>query len=441
MNKKKRGGVGGNLSKNPRGNVDAQEDYRTTVGANEKHCTGFLHHDTGPVPITSFRQQRGNTTTGLQSRCDTCNRQYFTVIQKPIKKIAATVIWANATQRLDWQQSCPPSLTGGISSCLAHWTENPCVVQNCWYETLHGDYRDSAAQLTSAWKNLDHGPRISSIKDAKTGAVYPAPLFMHDLQRWAGIGGLLWDLVDTAEVWEWWCDLYPEDTATCSLERNAVTNGEIEGPAPEHPLSDFPWGSGNILQTAQGHSTPGFNQVRAAVRVLPRSSNIGGRVYGYLAEGNHIEMAKFSARCKTQNMSLGHSPAPLRWLGKNDPINGKAQPLKENVALSDSLAPLHAIAEKRPKEARQYVSWQIADHVEELGSRKVTFEHFTQSLQARVEEYFDQLELSLVDGPQTLLSDLERADPGQPASVYIYRAEKVARWLSSRPSSKRNVRD
>jgi hypothetical protein len=263
---------------------------------------------------------------------------------------------------------------------------------------------------------------------------------MHDLQRWAGIGGLLWDLVDIAEVWEWWCDLYPEDTATCSLERNAAANGEIEGSAPEHPLSDFPWGSGNILQTAQGHSVPGFNQVRAAVRVLPRSSNIGGRVYGYLAEGNHIEMAKFSARCKTQNMSLGHSPAPLRWLGKNDPINAKAQPLKENVALSDSLAPLHAIAEKRPSEARKYVSWQIASHVEDLGSRKVSFEHFTQSLQGRVEEYFDRLELSLVDGPQTLLSDLERADPGQPASVYIYRAEKVARWLSSRPSSKRNVR-
>lgn len=441
MPPKKRAGGGGNSSKDPRSNLVAQKTFKSTSGAAAKKCTGFLHHDADPVPITSFRQQKANASTGLQSRCDTCNRLYFSVIQKPIKKLAAIVIWSDVTKALDWKRSCPKTLIAGLQSCVDYWISNPCQVAGCRYKTTHGSYRNAASHLTSAWRNLDKGPKSSQIVDSKSGTALPAPQFMHDLQEWAGLNGALWDLVNTNKVWDWWCKLYLNDSATCSLERNAASRGEIDSPAPDHPLSDFTWGSGNILETSQGHSVPGFNQVRASVRVLPRASNLGNRVYGFLVEGDHLAMAKFSAQCKAQKLSLGHFPAPLRWLGKNDPANAKAQPLNENVALSDSLVPLHSAAIKHPHKARHFVSWQIADTVVELGKKKVSIEEFTQSIQATVEEYLDELEASLDSGIRQLLKDLATADPGQPQSVYIYRAQKVSRWLKARPASRKKDND
>lgn len=441
MSPKKRTGSGGNTSKDPKGNLVAQRTFKAASGNAFKKCTGFLHHDAAPVPITSFRQQKANSSTGLQSRCDTCNRLYFSVIQKPIKKLAAVVIWASSTNELDWKSTCPESLIDGLQSCVDFWSKNPCQVANCRYEAKHGSYRNAAAHLTSAWKNLDKGARTSTIVDTKSGTTLPAPQFMHDLQSWAGLNGTLWGVVDKSEVWDWWCDLYPEDTATCSLERNAAKRGEIDVPSPEHPLEDFSWGSGNILESTQGHSVPGFNQVRTGVRVLPRTSNLGNRVYGFLVDGDHMAMAKFSAQCKAQELSLGHYPAPLRWLGKNDPVNAKAQPLNENMALSDSLAPLHAVATRDPEKARLYVSWQVADVVVSLGRRKASIEEFTQTIQATVEEYLDELEESLLVGSNRLLKDLAAADPGRPESVYIYRAQKVSRWLRARPTSRRKTND
>lgn len=435
---RKRTGMGGNSSRDPRSNLQAHADYQARHGRATKSCTGFLHHDGPEVPIDHFRQQKGNKSSGLQSRCDLCNRLYFSIIQKPTKRIAAVAIWATVTKAYDWKHSCPSVLHDGINRCIDWWESHPCTLKGCSYTHHHGSYRDAARALTDAWCDRDKEPRSATVVDQKSKKSYPAPAFMSALQTWAGNGGTLWKHVDTEVVWEWWCSLFPEDTATCSAERSAVANGEMEGPPPEHPLSDFSWGAGNILDTTQGHSVPGFNQVRAAVRTLLVASNIGGRVYGYLCDGNHLAMRRFSEKCKADGMSLGHFPAPLRWLGKNDPANGQAQPLLENIGLNDSLSPLYHAVERDPSLAAKVVSRQIAPLVERLARERVGVNRFTIEVQSAVENYLDSLEAELDNGNNSrLLEELRAADPGQTAAVYQYRAEKVTRWIRSRPTSKR----
>ncbi|MCK6570177.1 hypothetical protein L6V77_03600 [Myxococcota bacterium] len=164
-------------------------------------------------------------------------------------------------------------------------------------------------------------------------------------------------------------------------------------------------------------------------------------MYGYLCEGDHLAMRQFSEQCKAGGMSLGHAPAPLRWLGKNDPINGQSQELKKNIELSDSLADLHSVAIKDPVTAGTHVSWQVRELVVALGRERVTCEEFTQRVQAHVEEYLDGLEAAARRGDcRAIRRDLERADPGQPEVVYAYRQEKVVKWLMSRPQALRRTR-
>ncbi len=434
----KRSGLGGNLSRDPRGNLVAQKSYSDKTGNSVKRCTGFLHHDQSPIPITSFRQQKSNSSTGLQSRCDTCNRLYFSIIQKPVKRLAAIVIWSNETGDFDWQSSSPESLKLGLQKTIDYWSNNPCKLENCEYPNPHSNFRAAATFLTKNWRNLDKDEKTSSVLDPKTGLTHAAPKFMSDLQEWASTGGRLYSEVSVEKVWQWWTQLFSNDSATCSKERNAFSSGEITS-LPAHPLEHFPWGNGNILDTNEGHSVPGFNQVRSSESFLSSASSVNGRPYGFLVEGDHIAMARYSAECKDQGLSLGHYPAPLRWLGKNDPINGLAQPLQENIALSDSLAPLHAAAVSDPAGASTYVSWQISALVKQLGEEKVVLEVFSQRIEAAVEEYFDVLETSLNYSTSTILRDLNRADPGRTQVQYDYRLSKVVAWLKSRPKTKKRI--
>ena len=435
---KKRAGDGGNAAKDPRNNLLAQKSYADKHGKSTKKCTGFLHHDADELPISSFRQQKTNSNAGLQSRCDLCNRLYFSIIQKPIKRIAGIAIWAEQSGEYDWRATAPKSLVSGIEKCLDQWLNTPCSVTKCMYTYQHSSYRDAAAVLTNFWKNLDKAPRTGTVRDKQTGKVLPAPVFMHDLQNWAGIGGTLSTEVDTSLVWDWWCELLDKDTAADSSEKRAVSQGIMTGPVPEHPLIDFFWGSGNMLETTQGHSAPGFNQVRSSSKVLARASSAHSRVYGYLAEGDRLAMMKFSKECKKAGLSLGHSPAPLRWLGKDDPINGQAQPLDENVQLSDSLIDLYNLANSDLDAAKKCVSWQVILTLERLVESKSSFEQFTQGLQSDVEKYFDELLEKVDQGDMdVLMADLKRADPGKTLTVYEYRSKKVYEWLSSRPAAKR----
>ncbi len=435
---RKRTGEGGNASKDPRGNLAAQEAYIEKFGRDTKRCTGFLHHDAGEISVYQFRQQKSNSNTFLQSRCDLCNRLYFSIIQKPAKKIAAISIWAEFSGDYDWRNDSPSTLVEGIEAVVEYWRRNPCAVEGCSYPHHHSSYRFAARCLTDSWRDRDKEQRISRVVDRRSGQEHPAPQFMHDLQSWAGAEGALWSQVDTKDIWRWWCSQFPEDTATCSAERSAVARGEMSLPVPDHPLDDFSWGSGNILETTQGHSVPGFNQVRAAVRELPVGSSVSGRVYGYLCEGDHLAMRAFSERCKAEGLSLGHSPAPLRWLGKDDPVNAEGQDLRRNSELGDSLSTLHEAAVRNPERAGEYVSWQIRALVVELGRRRSSCEEFTQRVQAEVEKYFDELQAAVTAGDYSrLMEDLRRADSGLPDVVYAYRIEKLELWLRNRPRSRR----
>jgi hypothetical protein len=433
----KRKGAGGNTSRDPKGNLIAQAKYIEKLGKQTKKCTGFQHHDLPEIPIANFRQQNGNSGSGLQSRCDQCNRLYFSIGQKPIKRLAAIAIWANETKEFDWRMHAPKTLHSGIENVLNYWSNTKCKSVDCNYKFKHSDYREAANVLTNSWKNLDKGPRTSTVTDDKTGQVLAAPQFMHDLQKFASSTGTLAELVDTKKVWSWWQTKFDQDTATCSAELNAIAAGELDPPAPEHSLIDFSWGSGNIKTTIQGHTVPAFNQVNASASFLPKGSQIGGRAYGFLCEGDHLSMLKFSKECKKKGLSLGHSPAPLRWLGKNDPSNGQAQPLDENVQLRDSLIDLHKALTADPESAQKYLSWQIADFAKELGEKKISFEEFTTRIQDKVETYFDELHIAALAGNlERIRIDVIRADPGKTQDIYEYRVEKVQKWLGSRPTAK-----
>ena len=433
MSSNKRIGNGGNSSRDPRGNLAAQSNFKSQNNKKTKKCTGFLHHDGDEINVDNFRQQKANNSSGLQSRCDICNRLYFSIIQKPIKRIAAIAIWADISGDFDWRLSVPEILKEGIEKCVNSWLSNKCENNNCNYLFKHSSYRSSAAVLTDFWKNRDKEEKDSYIIDKKTKTKYPAPKFMEDLQNWGSTGGVLDLLIDNTIVWDWWVDLFDKDTAYDSSEIKQAKKLSSIAP-PQHALSDFTWGSGNILDTVQGHSVPGFNQVRSSSRIIPKPSSSSNRVYGYLAEGDRLKMMEFSVECKKKGLSLGHSPAPLRWLGKDDPINAKGQLLRENILLSDSLIDLYNLSKVSVEKAKDCVSWQIVNIVGELTTREVSFEVFTQEIQSFVEEYFDNLYNSQkVDG-NIIISHLKIADPGKTDEVYKYREAKVIQWLESRPN-------
>ena len=437
MMAKKRIGGGGNAAIDPRNNPHAQKKYALKHGKKTKSCTGFIHFDGPEIPISNFRQQKGNQGTGLQSRCDLCNRLYFSIIQKPTKRIAAIVIWSEISSEYNWRIQAPAILKPGIEKCLNHWKTNPCSINNCLYEYQHSDYRQCASVLTASWTDMDKGNRNSIVTDYKTGETLEAPEFMAALQSWAGPEGILSKQVDNSQVWNWWCSIFPADTATDSAERRVFEANPALGATPKHPLTSFSWGAGNILNTDQGHSVPGFNQVKASARILKRASSAANRAYGYLVEGNRAEMMKFSKECKELGMSLGHSPAPLRWLGKDDPINGVAQPLKENVLLRDSLVDLHKIALHDPTEASKFVSWQIREVVIKLGVEKVNLQEFTQQVSSEVEKYLDSLLIDIEKNNSKILkSHLVKADPGKTKKIYTYREHKIKEWLYNRPNAR-----
>lgn len=430
----RRQGRGGNAARNPRNNITSQRLYLEKFGRDTKSCTGLLHYDGPEVSIYEFRQANGNKSTFLQSRCDLCNRLYFSIQQKPIKRLAAALIYSEESGGFDWRSEAPQSLLAGLNASVAFHKTFPCPATNCLYSNCYGDFRSTAAHLTKQFSGADRQPRDSSIVDENTGRQHPAPLILHDLQSWVGKGGALWGELDTREIWNWWKGRFHLDTAFCSQEQNeASTNQEFE--LTPHPISDFDWGSGNIKDTVEGHTLPAFNQVRRSASLIPSSSAIGNRVYGFLCDGNHLEMLRFSVACKKQGLSLGHSPAPLRWLGKNDPINGRAEPLIENVQKGDSLAELYEIALVDPERAAEFVSWQLSGFLIEISSKKFSLAQFTQEVENFVEAYFDGLATEVAAGDFVRLEDhIRKADPGKTDSVYQYRGAKLRTWLLGRPS-------
>ncbi len=431
---KKRGGEGGNASRNPRGNLDAQESYRRKWGKDTKTCTGLLHFGGSEVSISQFRQATNNKSTFLQSRCDLCNRLYFSVQQKPIKRAAAAVVFLARTRPSAWRDSVPQTLRDAVDKTIRFEHGHACTASQCTIRTQHGDYRLTSSFLTSHLSGVERLERDSWILDDRTGESYPASKALHDLQAWAGRSGRLWELHAADEVWQWWVQRFPDDRAFCSRElREKRENPEFD--LIDHPLSDFAWGSGNIKDTVQGHSAPLFNQVRASASLLSPSGSSAGRAYAFLCEGDHLQMIALSEKYKSRGLSLGHTPAPLRWLGKNDPVNAQGEPLADNVRKRDSLSELHEVAIRDPRDAARFVSWQIRDLVISLGEAQVSREEFTQLIEAGVEKYFDDIADSLQQGNEaSVLSELERACPGLTQTVYNYRLDKLREWVTGRPS-------
>jgi hypothetical protein len=433
----KRAGVGGNISRDPRGNLTAQKAYIEKFGELVKTCSGVLHNDGSKVPITNFRQAK-NSASFLQGRCDLCNRLYFSTLQKPKFRILPILIYAEQSGKSDWRENCPESLKAPLERTLKHFLSTNCKSPKCPYDFPHGDLRESMAFLTKLLSGLEKLPKDSPFIDERSGARYMIPSPIAELSAWAGKTGSLYKQFQTNKVWSWWVKKYPLDLAKSSDEENEEKR-DPNFQAPFHPLSDFSWGAGNLKDTNLFHTVPAFNKVRSSKTVLVGKTSLGNRAYGYLAEGDHQAMATFGNKCKRMKLSLGHTPAPLRWLGKNDPINAVPEKLSENIQKRDSLDELHAIAIANPNLAGTYVSWQVRERVVELGQNQVSKEAFTTQIQASVEAYFDDLLDSHLGGDKTAIwQDLNKADPGQTQIMYEYRYAKVVEFLVSRPRARVN---
>jgi hypothetical protein len=431
----KRKGSGGNTSRDPRGNLAAQEGYAEKFGTALKTCTGILHNGGTKVPITHFRQAKKSKSL-LQGRCDLCNRLYFATLQKPKFRILPILIYAENSGLYDWKKNCPAVLVKPLEKALSHFQSTNCRNTQCTYTFKHGDLRKSMSVLTSSLRGVERLPKDSDFLDDRSGVTFKVPRIIQALSEWAGKNGSLYREVDTTAVWQWWAKMYALDKAKSSDEENEEKR-DPSFTAPWHDLTDFSWGAGNLKDTNLNHTVPAFNKVRSSKTVLLGKTSIGDRAYGYLCEGDHQAMATLGNKCKKEGKSLGHTPAPLRWLGKNDPSNGVAEALSENIRKRDSLDDLHKVATTNPDEAGTYVSWQIRDHVVRLGRAKVSREEFTSQIQAKVETYLDKLLESHRAGVSSAIyDDLIKADPGQTQIMYDYRYRKVVLFLESRPKNK-----
>lgn len=429
----KRKGSGGNTSRDPRGNLKAHKDFIKKHGTNLKKCNGMLHHDGPPIDVSNFSQQKGNSSTGLQGLCTLCNRLYFKLRQKPIARLLPFIIYAEGT-KLDWRSKCPESIKSAFESALSNWQSEKCVVKGCKSKTTHGDIRKMRDVLGESLFGIEKKPRTVDYEDKETKRTLKISKELNDLYKWDmqvfSIEG------QGKKIWDYWCALFPNDTAQDSSERNAVKAGELPPPVPEHPLIEFSWGAGNFLLTSNGHTVPGFNKVLASYSVLKNASS-NSRPYGFLVEGDRLALNKKSKEFKEQGLTLGHSPAPLRWLGKDDPVNAAGQTWDENVELNDSLVDLHKSALSDPEKASNFVSWQISELVKELGEAQVSLEVFITKVQDAVECYFDDLHKQVKTGNlKTLRSHIEKADPGQTEKIYLRRQEKVIFWLENRPATR-----
>lgn len=433
----KRKGSGGNTSRDPRGNLTAQDGYVEKFGAELKSCSGILHNDGTKVPVTSFRQAKKSQSL-LQGRCDLCNRLYFATLQKPKFRILPILIYSENSGLFDWKASCPEVLVQPLQKALDHFKNSKCRNSNCPYDFQHGDLRKSMDVLTSSLKGVERLPKDANYLDDRSGLTFRVPKVIKALSEWAGKNGTLYNHVNTTEVWKWWVNSYSLDKAKSSDEENEQ---KLDSTfiAPWHELSDFSWGAGNLKDTDLNHTVPAFNKVKSSKTVLVGKTSIGNRAYGYLCEGDHRAMASLGNKCKKEKKSLGHTPAPLRWLGKNDPSNGVAEALSDNIRKRDSLDDLHAIAVTNPMEAGSYVSWQIRDKVISLGKNQVSKEQFTSHVQAEVEKYLDRLlESHKAGNHSSIYDDLKKADPGQTQIMYDYRYKKVVLFLESRPLNRKH---
>jgi hypothetical protein len=431
----KRKGSGGNTSRDPRGNLTAQEGYFEKFGSELKNCSGVLHNDGTKVPITNFRQAKKSESL-LQGRCDLCNRLYFATLQKPKFRILPILIYSESSGLFDWKSSCPEVLVKHLEKALVHFQTTKCRNSNCPYAFQHGDLRKSMSVLTASLRGVERLPKEAYFVDDRSGLSYKVPKIIQALSAWAGKDGTLYDEVDTTDVWNWWASMYAQDKAKSSDEENEEKR-DSSFIAPWHDLDDFSWGAGNLKDTDLNHTVPAFNKVKSSKTVLLGKTSIGNRAYGFLCEGDHQAMATLGNKCKKEGKSLGHTPAPLRWFGKNDPSNGVPEDLSENIRKRDSLDDLHAIAIKNPEEAGSYVSWQIRDLVVHLGKSKASREKFTSHIQAGVEAYLDGLLESHQNGiSSSIYDDLKKADPGQTQIMYDYRYRKLILFLESRPKNK-----
>jgi hypothetical protein len=349
------------------------------------------------------------------------------------------LIYAEQSGEFDWRKDCPVELKIMLEKSVDHFFLSRCKNENCHYGHKHGNLRESMNFLTKQLSGVERKPKTGWYRDDRSGMKFKVPKEIEALSNWAGKTGSLYKKIDTSRVWAWWVAQYPDDKAKSSDEVNEAKR-DPGFDAPWHELSDFSWGAGNLVDTNLNHTVPAFNKVRPSKTVLVGKTSIGKRAYGFLCEGDHLAMAKLGNLCKRQKKSLGHTPAPLRWLGKNDPINGAPETLDENVRKRDSLSELHAIAKSDPLKAATFVSWQIREKVIELGRQGVPLGEFTNQIQNEVEKYFDSLLDSHRKGQRNvILSDLRKADPGQTTIMYEYRYEKVVQFLESRPAALKSL--
>ena len=149
-----------------------------------------------------------------------------------------------------------------------------------------------------------------------------------------------------------------------------------------------------------------------------------------MCEGDRKKSREFRRKELKKGETLGHHPAPLRWLGKDDPVNHISQDAKENSDDKDRLDLLHALAVKDPEAAGKCVSWQIRDLVVKLGKEKVTFAEFRTQIHAAVTDYFAELYRDHEQGGRRIHEDIKRANPGQ-TEKYGRMEQKLLDWLEN----------
>ena len=422
----KRKGKGGNESKDPKGNLKAHEDYKKKYGKNTKKCVGILHHDGDEIDVAEFRQHKSNPE-GLQPRCDRCNQIYHassTGGQKLKAPLMAYVIQEESKGRKGWRKKFPKSVVKDLEEALKVWNEG-CAIKGCTVKAKHGNFRKTVKALGSQWKGDDKGKKGADLK--YDGDTFRVPQKIADRAKAKEV---LDELCPDGTL-DFWQELFPDDTVRDSAEENAYEDGEIDE-LPEYPISHTQWRSGgNIKDTVQGHNIPSFNKLLDIDYPELHTANSDSRPYGFVCEGDRKKSREFRRKELKKGETLGHYPAPLRWLGKDDPVNHISQDAKENSDDKDRLDHLYALAVKDPEAAGNCVSWQIRDLVVKLGKEKVTLAEFRTQIHAAVTDYFAGLYRDHEQGGRRIHDDINRADPGQTAKIYGRREEKLLAWLKN----------
>ena len=337
----------------------------------------------------------------------------------------AYVIQEESKGRKGWRKKFPSSVVTDLEEALKVWNKG-CAIKGCTVKAEHGNFRGAVQALTKQWTGDDKGTRDADLTlPAKFGGgTVRVPQKIADRAKAKEV----LDTLCPGGTLDFWQELFSDDTVRDSAEEKAFENDEIDD-LPEYPISHTKRGDGNIKDTVQGHNLPAFNHLRNTDYPKLQKSGSESRPYGFVCEGDRKKSKEFLRNKVKEGETLGHHPAPLRWLGKDDPVNHISQDAKENSADNDKLDHLHDRAVKNPEAAGKCVSWQIRDLVVKLGKEKVALAEFRTQIHAAVTDYFAELYRDHEQGGRRIHDDIKRADPGQTAKIYGRREEKLLDWL------------